>query len=299
MLVSALFISACDYVSSGGDEPVRGTQGVTMSFMRESLLDSVYENGLYYIHLNLKNEGAHDVENGIIALSLDDYSFSIENPDEFEHFSLRGNDGTFNGEERVQEIILKAKEITMQGVDAYDTSIKVNMCYSYKTLFQDTLCVDTDVRKTQHDKPCLTSTLSGSSGQGAPVVVSRVEPRLSPGTNGAKLSFEIFIQNSGSGTVLAKDRGEAVCTSEFVAEDFNRVTISEIKVSSYSLSNGDILCETGGTDFTQVNLDEEESITCRVREDIPYSLGTFSTPLTIKLSYDYLSSLETGVTIEK
>jgi hypothetical protein len=299
IFVLLFFFSACDFAMPSSSEPVQGTRGVVMNFMRDSLPERVYENDLYYLNLELANEGATDVENGIIALSLDEFSFEIENLEEFNSFSLRGNEGSFQGEQRVQEIHLKTKEITMEGVEAYDTSIKVNMCYGYETLFQDSLCIDTDVRNTQRSKPCQTKSISGSSGQGAPVVVSRVEPRISPGGDGARLSFEIFVQNSGSGTILAEGRGEAVCTSEFDANDFNQVTLKEIRISQYSLSEGSITCETGNPDVSRIDLDNTESITCRVRDDISYSLGTFTTPITIRLAYDYLESIETMVTIEK
>ncbi len=297
----SLLLASCDsYQSYGEPEKVSGTRGLTLEIMRNSLPRSIYEGERLYIQLELLNEGGFDIDDGVVFVNVDPNSFSIENKEDYSRINLKGDDGVYRGEDTVKEIQLVAKEFSMPGVTAHDAEIKINACYEYQTFFQDTFCLDTDVRRTQSEKPCTTRSLSGSRGQGAPVVVSNVEPRITMGSNGAKVSLDIYIYDSGTGTVLASGASERVCTSEFNAEDFQIVTISEVAFSTYKMSEGDILCDSHTDTFNEFDLTgDKEYITCRTKEEVPFSLGTFSTPLTIKLDYGYLQTASTTMKIEK
>ena len=301
VFMSIISLSGCSYSGSGDNSP-SGTKGLVMNIMENSIPTRIYENEPLYLQLRLKNEGSHDIRNGVLDVTVDQYSFSIENKEQFRTIELQGDSGNFEGEEKVQDIKLQSKEFAMEGTNAHDASIKINACYEYETFFQDVLCIDTDVRDIQAGKPCHTKAISGSRGQGAPVVVERVDPRISMGTNGARLTFDIYIKNSGSGTLLSEGAYERVCTSDFTSEDFDRVKIKEIEISTYALSDGDIRCTSHVSDefnIFDIHSETKDSINCEVVEEIPYSLGTYSTPIAITLSYGYLQSTQTSLKIEK
>ncbi len=294
-----LALASC-VVPNEGEETVTGSRGLVMEFMQEAMVDEVYEGDPYYLQLYLMNEGASDIEDGTIQVSINPAgTFTLENKDEFSTFSLRGDDGYYQGEEKVVEIMMQSEEITMEGVEGQQSSIKVNACYEYETFFQDTLCVDTDIRQMKAAKPCTPRDLIGSRGQGAPVVVERISPTFTSGTSGVRFTFEMTLRNAGSGTVLAPQASEGICTGRFHAEDFGIVRIEEIKMSSYSLSEGDFICtsHTSNPNEYELRNDRQDGVVCRLRDDISSSLGTFTTPMTITLSYGYLESLETEVQI--
>ncbi len=303
ILLSILFLSACDVSTSkgGGPEKVLGTRGLVLNFLDSSLMDTIYEGDLYYLQVKLFNEGGYDITDGVLQVSIDDKAFDILNKESFESFDLRGDDGLFEGEQKISEIQLKSKPVNLQGITAFDSTITVNACYEYKTHFQDTFCVDTDIKGTQAQKPCTEKSLSGSKGQGAPVVVSKVIPRVTMGEQGARVSFDIYIENHGDGTVLSSGSSSNVCLGQFRDSDFSLITLSDVQLSKYSLADGTITCGSHTSSPNEFDLDNvnKKFIRCSLVNEVPYSEGTFSTPMIIDLSYGYLQTIKTSVLIEK
>ncbi len=299
-VIIAFLISSCDYYTTGTVDIVTGTRGLVVELIRSSMPPSIFEGDNLHMQVRLRNEGALDIENGILYVSVDSQSFSVLNREEFESINLRGDDGIYRGEESVHRVSLESKRFLAEGITAHDARISINACYEYGTFFQDTFCIDTDVSQQQTDKPCRMSSLSGSRGQGAPVVVSRIEPRMTLGSTGAQLSFDVHIRNSGSGTVITSGSSERVCKGEFGMTDMNIVKLSEIKLSRFSLSEGDFICDSHTDNSNEFDLSaSRDFVTCRLRDELEFSEGTFSTPITIELEYGYLQSINTNIKVER
>lgn len=299
----SIFLSSCGSSNNqgGGPEEIIGTRGLVLNFLENSLMDVIYEGDLYYLQIELLNEGGYDITDGILQVSIDDKAFEILNTDSYDRFDLRGDDGLFEGEQSISEIQLQSKPVNLQGINAFDSQITINACYEYTTHFQDTFCIDTDIKGMQAKKPCIEESLSGSKGQGAPVVVSKVIPRTTMGENGAKVSFDIYIENQGDGTVLSKDSSSDVCLGQFRDNDFAIVTLTEIQLSSYKLTDNTIICGTHTSSPNEFDLDNinKQFIRCSLTTEVPYTEGTFSTPMIIDLAYGYLQTIRTSVLIEK
>lgn len=303
LIVIGLVFTSCTPGTGqgGGPKEILGTRGLVLNFLENSLMDTISEGDLYYLQVKLFNEGGYDITNGILQVSVDDKAFDIQNKDAYSSFNLRGDDGLFSGEQKVSEIQLKSKPVSLQGITAFSSQITVNACYEYTTHFQDTFCVDTDIKGMQAQKPCMEESLSGSKGQGAPVVVSKVIPRTTMGENGARVSFDIYIENQGDGTVLSSDSSPAVCLGQFTDDDFSIITLTEVQLSQYTLTSGTISCGTHTSSPNEFDLDNinKQFIRCTLRDEVPYSEGTFSTPIIIDLAYGYLQTIKTKVLIEK
>ncbi len=300
LLLALLLLSACDlhHYEGTGEDGVTGTQGVKMDFIPGTTPLRIMEDEPYNIQLRIENKGALDIEEGYLDYSFDRQLFDFQNREDVQDFALQGDDGAFRGEDRVKEIRMHSKTIPMQDVTQTTTGIKINACYEYGTRFEGTMCIDTDLRSDSSDKPCIMSPVSGDRGQGAPVVVHRVEPRGSMGSAGANINFDIYIRNAGRGTVISPGSAERLCRSEISSEDFGLIDLSEIIVSKYRLSEGDIRCESHTDSPNQFDLrHQRDYISCRISDEIPADLGTFTTPITIRLDYGYLQSLEHRVDI--
>lgn len=300
VFASLIFISSCEYYPSGQTEKVVGTRGLTLELQRSSMADRIFEGEPFFILLRMRNEGAIDIENGVLFVSADPHVFSITNKEEYEYYNLRGDDGIFRGDEIVTQISLQSKESSRAGVTGFDSPITINACYEYGTFFQDTFCIDTDLANQHRDKPCQMSSLSGSRGQGAPVVINEIRPRAIMGTEGVRITFDIYMYNSGTGNVLRSGSSESVCKGEFSSDDMGLVRISEIKLSTYRLSEGDFVCERHTENFNEFDLHgNQEFMSCRLVEELDFSLGTFSTPITIELDYGYLQTVSTSIHVQK
>ena len=296
-LVSFLILS-CDFDGSSQQTRVTGTRGLVMNVMRTAMPDSIYAGESLYMQLNLRNEGAPDIFDGVISVSTDSL-LEVTNEDEFKVLTLRGDAGIFRGEEDIVQINLISKDLGMDGVTARDSQITINACYEYNTFFEDTFCLDADIRNQQIEKPCTMRELSGARGQGAPVVVSKVVPRSVVSESGARVSFRIYIYNSGSGLVLTKDSSKRVCQDRFDERDMGIIKINEITLSRFKLSDESIICDSHTNNPNEFDIsDRLEYIECRIVEELDFSEGTFLTPMTIDLDYGYLETVRTSINVK-
>ena len=293
LVIFSFSLSACDsnYFTGTGEGGITGTQGIKMEFIPGTVPQRIVEGESYKFLLRIENKGAVDIENGYLDFSSS--TLNIENQNDFREFQLRGGDNAFRGEDKIFELQVKADDLRMQDVDQISTNIKINACYEYSTRFEGTMCIDSNPGYDSANKPCSIHPVSGGSGQGAPVVVSRVLPMDTMGT-----VFDVYIRNARSGTVLSPGVSERVCREEFTTEDFGIIDIVEIRISRYKLSEGQINCESHTDRLNQFDLTHRRDyITCRITEDIPQNQGTFTTPLTIELEYGYLETLEQRLSV--
>ena len=293
-VLSFLLLSGCtlDFGSSDDDGIVRGTRGLVIDFV-SGTPTRLSQGEPYNIQMRLTNEGAFDIEDGVIDISYESQKLDLENRDEIERFSLSGDDGTFRGESEVKEIRMSTRDFTMGDVSQTDTKVTINSCYEYRTFFQESFCMDTNPSSTDPNAPCTVSEIRGGDGQGAPVVVQRVVPRIHSGSTGARVSFDIYLRDSGDGRVLAPEASERVCTGELTSDDFSRIKISSLTLSRYNLDDGDISCESHTEHSNEFNMNDERGyITCSLNEEVDPSQGTFTTPMTIELKYGYLQTAE-------
>ncbi|MFP4118235.1 MAG: hypothetical protein ACLFTR_04920 [Candidatus Woesearchaeota archaeon] len=296
----ALFLASCDsgYYTATGEDGVTGTDGVKMDFIPGTTPSKVMEDEEYSMQLRIENKGTVDIAEGYLDFSFEKQMFELENQDDIKEFALSGDDGAFRGEDKVTEVKMRTKDTRMQNVDQTSTTIKINACYEYGTRFEGTMCIDTNINSDASSKPCTMSSISGGQGQGAPVVIDQVDSRATTGSDGINFNFDIYVRNAASGTVLRPGSSERICTSELASEDFGVIDISEIALSKYRLSEGSITCQSHTDSPNQFDLSHQRDyISCRITEEVPYDLGTFTTPISIRLDYGYLQSIEKDLTV--
>jgi len=286
-----LFLSGCDgmYFSSQKEfnpDVHKGSEGLKIQIQDNSPPKEIYENEGFKLIATVKNIGAYEVQNGIISINYEkDYVELLPTSDRKMYVDLRGKDvyNMWNDEELVV-FDLKTKFLDEKS-ESHDTLLMLISCYDYETLASFQVCIDTDVYETKPpgEKVCTVSDIT-SSGQGGPLAITRIEYDITGGEY-IKPSFKIYIRNLGSGNIIKYDKKEEACSSSGITEkDFDIIELEDVKLSSYSLKNGEIKCSPdtiklrNGEAMLRCYLDVN-----KIQKNSP----SFTTSLKIHLKYGY------------
>ena len=293
VLVIILLIAGCTPNDTPRDdtEIFEGSEGLVIDFTKDSPPETVFEDQPFPIAIGLENKGAYDIDAGYISIIKEDDYVDIDTwegvsltTSKLGSFSIEGKSKTNpEGGKSVAVIKMKAKELEPMA-ETHTVLNAINVCYVYKTFFGESVCIETDVfDMRQEDKPCESETIT-SSGQGAPVAITRVEPSmLSTSEGGVRPQFTIEIENVADGEIVAMDKVEAACTSEgFDRKDLNLVTIVNSRVA-----NDELVCTPN-----PVRLDDGEGKTvCRLQEGASKQAGTYTSTLYLELEYGYTKTI--------
>ena len=318
LFITALLIAGCQSQQSNIITYVdiyKGIDGLDMDFLPNSPPKEIYSDEDFFAGIQLENKGAFDIgniarnegEKGYEAyLSLvieDDYmEVAEEGFKDIIPFSLEGK-STFNpkGTKNTTTIKLKAKDVDTQS-ESHTSLITVSACYKYKTTLGTEACIDADVYNlNQKAKACNVQDQT-FSGQGAPVVITKIESRMLPHEDESKVrpSFMIYIKNKGNGQVIKRDMIENVCTSITLDHEAFNTIYANAKLSNQLLDCSPKEIQESGTNEGYIRLkDKEDFIRCTLTEGIKKNKGTYSTPLTIELDYGYTLSATKEVKILK
>ncbi len=213
----------------------------------------------------------------------------------------------FDGNIKVNKIV----------VDKYEPTILVTACYPYFTHAAPSVCIDPFPFDTRQEKVC---NIGGKTlePQGAPVAITKIEQEASKG----KIRFKITIENVGKGDVIWAN--ELVWPSELSGlvplmalidrcspadlgpdpkildrKDFDKVQLIEVKVANADLLEGGKCTPfMEGTNNIIRLFDGEGLVICTY--DVPSDTeSAYITPISIKLSYAYRSTISKPISIKK
>lgn len=311
LLIAVMLVSGCESLSYlNPPEPklefkVTGNNGLIVSFWKDAPPERIFEDSEFAVRLNIRNGGATDVGNMVINTIVEEDYISFEDSNQrfisiedlnLEENKLLGISDYNPGDRETFSIDLKSKPIGE--LEAHNTKITVNTCYDYETEFGETICIDTDVKGYQEDKPCTVQDIQTNEGQGAPIMIHTVNQQIIPTSEGVKITFDIGISNEGTGNVIAYgalDRicGEAQSATTITPDDLNIIEVDEVKFSNYRKSTGSITCSP-----EKFNIGKYESIKCTTTESLPTSMGTYTTQLYVKLKYGYYDTISRNMVVE-
>ncbi len=240
-LILALFLfTACQPSSGPGltqQDLRQGLGKLELDFFQ--LEEEMYENTYYDLILNLKNNGAYDIENGKLLLIIDKnlvtpQKIIVEGDggrQEFDglvaSFDIEGKKPSLlDGGRLLVDYRIKTRKISL--TEKQPTTFNLLACYPYQSVLQTQICLNPNIY--QPDKPgqvCQPAE-SSFSGQGSPVSITFVKPIMRPDEQGdVFLEFEIEVENLGGGLVLNKDKYEQVCSAQAAGfEAYDWVEIS-------------------------------------------------------------------------
>jgi hypothetical protein len=296
----------------------KGSEGLSMIMTNEASLDEIYEGTNFVYSLTLENRGAYDVEGdnqAILAVGFDPYYLTVTQPESqgknmvfgksniiVKQLSLMGKSRYYPSGSKVFFYFpyFKTKEIEGQRSKP-ETQIFSSLCYPYSTTLSAMACIDFDIyHENTRSQVCTQQDIS-SSNQGAPVAITQVEvENLPTGSNMVRPVFTVHVQNIGDGTILSpvdnSAEVERVCTDQQLSstQDFNQVGIDAWLSNNIKLEctpNKIRMTETEGLSRCVVkDEDLEKAITWR---------QNYLSPLTVNLTYIYMSTIRKNIQIKR
>jgi hypothetical protein len=310
-----IFLAGCNGSSSknpADNKLQTGTKGVTTEFMKNSLQQKIYENSEFYLRFQLHNQGFEHIKNGILVpqverdlIEIQSWEFSealAMGPENSALFRLHGKTVTDQkGEKTIATLQLNAKTIE-DTRNKLPSTIALSMCYPYATIFSETICIDTDPEGVSiAKKSCTAKDISSSSGQGAPIAITKVEQSVMPGDSddSVVVQFNVYAENKGSGLIIDYDRYRDICLAKNPQkEDYDTIWVHSFKFSDYEYKEGNdysIDCYPNPMRLTQNGYYTQ----CTVKKESAISRDklTFETPLVIELLYGYKETIGTEIEI--
>jgi hypothetical protein len=321
---ASLFLTGCP----SGDNPAlkedpnhKGTIGITVAFQGATPPKTVYENDEFNILLGIKNEGAYTLSRktdetgnfisddyGIITYSFDPFYFTSSMDDENQKHVYLDGKSTYspNGDAQTQEYGFKTKKIVGQR-EAPKTLIIYTFCYPYQTELVQSVCIDKDyynmdVRK----KVCTTKDITLSGGQGAPISITKIEPRVIKQEDNTIIEFVITIQNEAGGNVITRDLQKEVKDQCIEAkpdrDEWNGVAVkAELLGQPLSCTKVKLKDNKGQARCRSGVLNTDVNFTPLPPGAVgPEDIGTmrnFLSTLSIRLDYLYQSSISSQIEI--
>ncbi len=287
ILLTVIFLTGCQ--GSGTTEKYRiGTEGLNLEFA-SSNVKSVYENENFGTSIIIKNIGSYDILDqsnpAILKVSFDDYRLKFTNSKENvkeQQMLINGKSKYYpKGDEINSEYYFESLKLTDLR-EKSTTEINYNLCYPYNTEITTVTCIDTKLaNKDQTAAACASETYSGSQGQGAPIVITKIVPEIMLQTEYVRPQFKIYIENKGPGYVNNANS----CN---VADINDRSSSGRVNV--YATLSGTPL-ECGPDNSASLKLvDSESFIRCYLpNKEKGYSRleKNYLTPLTVSIDYTY------------
>ena len=306
LFLLSFFVIACSTPNTGGPQFTNiytGSEGLKIEFAKEFPPDKIFEGSNMLLALNLENAGAARIENGKLALSLEqDYMRLVSwNRDTQKIKSTTNNGATFsldgktttNPNPQIEILTADLKtHILERQTETHTSNIVLTACYPYKTHFEENVCIDTDIFGLSPDeKNCEVKTKSHSS-QGAPVAVVKRETKMipSPDRKFAKPIFTINMKNVGRGEIIDTDAVQRLCSSAPVnKEDFNQISVTA------TLGGRTLSCKP--KDFQLFK--DKDFVICTLPQGLDVKLGSYVTPLVVDLEYGYTESISKKIEIRR
>jgi len=307
--LSLLFMFVLVSCTSGGYRPrnyqdtnyYTGTEGVNVEFMDNSPPRQVRENTQFPVALILKNQGAFSLNSsfyGVLSFGYDKFYFEESssaqpstvlgtNLSEWQFLVLEGKSPIFPDGGSMYKFLptLKTKQINSQR-QSPESEIVASVCYPYQTFLSERVCIDTYSIDDIREKNCEVEKHT-YSGQGAPLVITKLSYELQNYGGVSKPVFYMTIKNMGKGSVMAPDKN-CVVQAQY-KNDWGKILVSA------SLGGEPLVCNPSPVALR----DNGAQVRCDLN-----SLGfnanlNYYTNLDVKISYTYLTIVSKKVEITR
>ncbi|MBU0461563.1 MAG: hypothetical protein KJ574_03170 [Nanoarchaeota archaeon] len=283
-----------------------GTEGLKMSFIENMPTDKLFAGEQFNIGLYLENAGAHDIDRGIITISgyeRNQYTFAGGNmtgetalgPNSM-MFQLRGR-SQYDSQGEKTPMIFDVKSncypaMAQQIRTNLTTTFRATACYTYATIANAQVCIDTNPLSTQstQKKTCQVKSIPLSGGQGGPVGVTMIEPSMIPVGDGVRARFIIHVKNlNTNGIVYATSAFDNNC------ENIPGMKLQNKVLFGASLANIPMYCNPG----PEVELRSAQDTLISCEADLTREGGVYETQLIMSLEYAYSQDTIKKVNVNK
>ena len=293
-LVLVLALAGCTQVekqvdrrSSSGEDFRKGTEGLVLSYLPDAPPQKIFGEGEVRLAVQLKNKGASQIDLGNVWISGYDSSI-ITGMQRADGISKLAGKGLYDPEGEFEVKEFQGNINLGQGINTYKPTFIATACYDYETIASPLVCIDSDPFSLKAKaKTCKPGAVKISGGQGAPIAITGVDVSATS----RKTSFAIHIQNLGKGMLYAK--GSQNCdpySGGLSQSELDWVTIDEVTVAGENIKAS---CSPAADKVKLIG--GKRTIFCE--KNTEPNTPPFQSPLTIRLSYGYSSSISKPVEI--
>jgi hypothetical protein len=259
----------------GTEDLYKGREGLYMRLVENAPPYEVYDATNFPVHIYLENKGVSDI-NGELLLILDD-NLRLDEGSINERISLKGR-SIANPEGERETKMYSLTSYLFSGLETMPSVIRLLASYPYQTTALANVCIDTDPFNEKASlgiqKACSLKTISLSSGQGAPVAVTSIEPMKIGSTEEIIPTFKITVENVGNGEVY----------TDGIA---NIVKIQALLVESV------MEC-----DDEEIRLDKKSFTICRSISAVSKDVPSYTSLLKVELDYTYKEAISKEIQIK-
>ncbi|MBI4438530.1 hypothetical protein HY640_01200 [Candidatus Woesearchaeota archaeon] len=279
-----------------------GTEGIMIGFLESSppseLLAPASSGSGYpfKVALRVQNKGAFDVSDGVVAVNVEQDYMSLDSSRKA--FSLLGRSfATPVGEEELVIFSGYTRQFRESQAESHDSVVVASSCYKYRTELKSDVCIVSDAFGVSRGPSSCAAKDISSSGQGAPVAVTKVVTKFFPVGAGRDVSsvkpvFELHLKNGGDGRVVSPGADvSSLCSSGPVSAGDSGKVWGYVSVSA-RLSGARLSCPS-----VPVRLPPEGAVVrCSLEE--PLEAGaSYVAPLIVEVDYGYISTVSKQVRI--
>ncbi|MEM4366497.1 MAG: hypothetical protein QXN46_02810 [Candidatus Woesearchaeota archaeon] len=293
-IFAALLVAGCQFVTTrpAGVQPQihTGTEGLVLRWIENSPPQIVYEGSSFDLAFEIWNKGANDVSGGVYVINYNRDAVQLSKESGFIELQGKSLDNP-TGEKIIETIPAKAMGLG-PGLERLPAKATVDICYEYATIAAPEICIDTDLfaEISSNKKVCRMQSLK-LTGQGAPVVLTSVEPKILSHPDKGKVLPQVLLKfrNNGKGIIVRPGRAADACAAGLLkAEDFNKAGLR------VTLLDKSMNCQR-----ELVFSKNEAEALCTLPEGIDKRLGTFNAVLGIELEYGYNDAFSREFEIKK
>lgn len=304
LVLALLLVSGC----TGGSQEkheiydvdiYKGTDGLVVEFAKDNPPSTVLEKQPFAVGLQMYNKGAYDINEGWVSLITEEDYVEVRkwgdlNPHttKLSSFSLEGKT-KFNpdGGQKLSIVEMHSNELPSLE-ETHTVFVGANFCYPYKSKLSDSVCIDPDIYNTRKiEKACEVDEIT-SSGQGAPVVISSITPKLlSMNANLLKPQFKVVFENRGQGKVIKPEMVQTACTSGALSRD----DLNGIHISSALLSGEPLKCDP---EYVLLR-DGKGTSYCTLENGINKAASAYTSSISVEVEYGYTNNIGKQFEIRK
>ncbi|MBN1502822.1 hypothetical protein JW930_04710 [Candidatus Woesearchaeota archaeon] len=307
VLLLCCFLLSCDDLGIGNNknlqdaEIYKGKEGVAIEIIDNALPSNVFENENFELLVRATNKGPISTSVKLSVATEKPYLTFITGS----YFQQR--EVQLEGKEPFQQIDdFEVEVFNIKGgqidplSETHTGLVIVSACYDYISKTFSDVCIDTDPHNLRPIvKTCSQSILSLTEGQGGPLVITSIEPRMLLQGDYIKPQFKIYLENQGPGSVTTYGNTNKMCSNqEKDIEDYNTLDISDLKLNVAGYTENLWSCVP-----EMIRLrSKQDYVICSLKENvqgIPKDRDPFLTPLKIELKYGYALTQTREVVIEK
>lgn len=292
LIISLFILSACTGNKTANTQIKEvdfhtGTDGLVVEFVKGNPQDTIYVSSgktEFYSAVSVENKGAYSVRYGYMNFLVEkgyvDFSSQIDLP---QRFTLEGR-STSSPEGGYLEGAYYLNGILDANSAMKKTQVSALVCYDYETQANAKVCIDPDTVGRKIGQKICTISDQSFSGQGGPVVVTRIETRMIQKESSVIPSFMIYISNRGNGQVLNSDINviQSACGIKSVTVDKDEMwNIVQVE-ASLGLQKLDCAPDS------KLHLrNKEDFIKCELTSGIDKEQNAYVSPIQVNLRYGY------------